>query len=188
MKETQIYRINFIQKRGITLDYKHILFIFAGWFVLLVIVTAVQYFRYWNIQRNVALAKVELESLMQDQERRLALLRLTGPKSARSKGQYLTATFEKPPHWSRLMSELKERALPQVKMLQVKSTEDAREGLYRIRMEGEAQSMRAVVEFMQRLQSSPIFRDVALIEAKRSEKNYKIFSYVIDAQLLLMGG
>jgi len=130
---------------------------------------------------------MQLAALMQDQERRLATLQSAGPKIDRAKQQYLINVFENPPHWSRVISELQGRIPQNVSLTMIKSREDAKQEQFRLRVEGEATSMRSIVEFLQRLKACPIFRDVTLTEAKHHETNKAIFTYVIEAQVLVLG-
>lgn len=129
-----------------------------------------------------------MAALMQDQERRLAMLQLSGSRLDKAKQQDLIAMFESPPRWSRVLDDLQGRIPLHVRLTQVKSTEDMKEGRFRLRVEGVAPSMRSIVEFMQRVQASPIFRDVTLSEAKRSATDNRVFTYGMEMQVLVVGG
>jgi Tfp pilus assembly protein PilN len=179
--------MNFVARKGFALDYQHLGVLFLIWMLLLVIVTGIMYFRLWRMRHVAEEARLELAALMQDQERRLATLQSAGPKIDRAKQQYLINIFENPPHWSRVIGELQSRIPQNVSLTVIKSSEDTKQEQFRLRVEGEATSMRSIVEFLQRLKTCPIFRDVTLTEAKHHETNKAIFTYVIEAQVLVLG-
>ncbi len=179
--------MNFIAKKGMVLDYQHIMILLVLWFVFLGIVTGVEHFRLWMAKHSVTSAKAQLAALMQDQERRLAMLELSGPKLDKAKQQDLIVMLDNPPRWSRVLQEIQAKIPVHVRLTQVRSVEDMKEGRFRLRLEGEAPSMRSIVEFMQRVQASPVFRDVSLAQAKRSETNARIFTYAIEMQVLVVG-
>jgi Tfp pilus assembly protein PilN len=187
MKMFRVKRMNFIARKGMVLDYQHLTLLLGAWFIFLGFVTGVEHARLWYVKHSMDRAKAHLAALMQDQERRLAMLQLSGPKVDRTKQQDLIAMFQNPPHWSRVLQEIQDRIPPHVRLTQVKSTEDAKENKFRLRMEGDAPSMRAIVEFMQRIQTSTLFHDVSLSEAKRDEKNSRIFTYAIEMQVMVVG-
>jgi Tfp pilus assembly protein PilN len=187
LKDKHKVRMNFIAKKGLVLDYQHLVFFLVAWFVLLAFITGAEYFRLWLMKHDVVRAKARLATLMQDQERRLAMLQLTGPKLDKSKQQSLIAMFENPPKWSRAMAELQSRIPRHVRLTLLKSAENIKEGKFYLRVEGVAPSMRSVVEFMQRVQASPVFRDISLGDSKRSETNNRIFTFSLDMQVIIMG-
>lgn len=187
LRDKRKIRMNFIAKKGLVLDYQHLVFLLIAWVMLLVFITGAEYFRLWLMKHDVARAKARLAALMQDQERRLAMLQLTGPKLDKSKQQSLIAMFENPPRWSRVMGELQSRIPRHVRLTLMKSQENAKEGKFYLRVEGVAPSMRSVVEFMQRIQSSPVFRDVSIVDSKRSETNNRVFTFTLDMQVMVMG-
>lgn len=188
MKDQQIYRMNFISRKGWVLDYQHLVFLLVAWFLCLGFITGAEHTRLWLAKQSVQRAKAHLAALMQDQERRLAMMQLSGSRLDKSKQQDLIAMFESPPRWSRVLEDLKGRIPPHVRLTQVKSTEDLKESRFRLRVEGVAPSMRSIVEFMQRVQASPMFRDVSLTEAKRSETDNRVFTYGMEMQVLVVGG
>ena len=188
MKEHKLRRMNFIGSKGLVLDYQHIVIFIIAWFLFLGLITGILHLRLWAARHNVAQAKAQLAALMQDQERRLAMLKLSGPRLDRSKQQDLIAMFENPPRWSNVLNEIQERIPGNVRLTQIKSSEDIKEERFRLRLEGEAQSMRLIVEFMQRIQASPMFKDVSLVQAKRSETDIHVFNYALEMQVFVVGG
>ncbi len=188
MNDRQIQRMNFIGRKGLVLDYQHIVFILIAWFLFLVLITGIEHVRLWYAQRSIQKGKSQLAALMQDQERRLAMMQLSGPRLDKAKQQDLIAMFESPPRWSRVLDDLQGRIPPHVRITQVRSSEDIKEGRFGLRIEGVAPSMHSIVEFMQRVQASPMFRNVSLTEAKRSETDSRVFSYGMEMQVLVVGG
>lgn len=184
MRENQIQRMNFIGRGESIFDYQHIAFFFVAWVVFLFSVSGIQYFRLWYANHNVKIAKTELAALMQDQERRLAMLELSGPKVDKQKQQDLIEIFKNPPCWSCIMDEVQNRILRSLRIKLLKTSEDTDTGRFVVRIEGEAPSMRSVVEFLQRLQLSPLFRDVVLVKANRDVKKGN-FAYIVDAKILI---
>ncbi|PIU58388.1 MAG: hypothetical protein COS89_00670 [Deltaproteobacteria bacterium CG07_land_8_20_14_0_80_38_7] len=182
MKDTEIKRVNFITKQGVVFDYKHLAMYFIAWLIVLFFITGVQYFRLWWVNHGVKSAKGELAALMQDQERRLAMLELTGPKVDRTKQEDLIAIFRNPPCWSCVMDELQSRVLRPIRITSIKGED--KEGKFLLNIQGEAPSMRLIVEFLQRLQLSPLFKDVVLQAATRDRKTM-IFNYTITTKILI---
>lgn len=173
--------MNFLAQKRRGFTYKNMLFALGGWCILLMLIFGVLLMRESFLRKKVSVLKEAVENLNKEKDQMIGMMETIGREQVgRTTKDDLTGILTSRIVWSNILHGLV-RNLPQQVWLENVSAKEAEKGAAIVlNVKGKAKSQRDLTNFVMRLESSGMFKQTELVEAKRLGGAENVFAYEIN--------
>lgn len=170
-------RINFLIRSRSKFTYRRILYIFAVWFSILIVLYGLQLVRYAYLERSVAAARESFERLNAQKEKHIELIEALSRRNVGlSARKDLSGILEVRPRWSLVLRALTRRLPPQVWLGEMRVYQDEKE-VDVMEIKGRAKSQRALTTFVMQIESEGKFDRTELVGTRRIADTKGVLEY-----------
>jgi Tfp pilus assembly protein PilN len=175
------YRMNFLRQERMGLTFRSLLVVFVVWIGVLIAIGGVQVLRTKLNTRQVVKMQQQLEQLTRDKEKRLALLQLDRQRKTGAMTQKdLFVLLRDRPLWSEAMSDLAASVPRQVRLKKVATAVEQSTDATYLEIEGVGTSVRAVTDFVMRMESAAHFKNAKLVDTDWDDQAHE-FTFRMQA-------
>lgn len=155
--------MNFLAREKVEFTYRRIAKLMLVWAIFLSCIGVIQVLRYVYAKYDIKQERAYVEQLTQEKDRRMALAQMAGVQKNRQIMQEdLYMIFRRPPYWSVVLKKLATSVPQQLQLTSV--TTKAGKGKYMtMEIKGVGTSVRAITEFIMRLEETKVFKGVELV-------------------------
>ncbi len=179
-----VERINFIERRPFTINYRIVGLLFTGVLVLQSVVYGYQATRIHWLEEKHAVLTVELSELREQQQKMLAV-QAPQPVSNGSEQAQLIKALEASPVWSKLLGRVVQVMPANLWLTKIKThNKDEKSEANAFLIEGKAREPELVAFFVQRLVQSGFFSHVLLTSSILDKPGVgAVFNFSINADV-----